>query len=164
MHGCPLSSGRSWVCPSLAPCRCRAQRFVETWCFYAVLLKKWKELRLVAHRVGKFQHSEGWRTPPLAQQPLQTAQPVHQMTGAGDGGPPSVVEAQGGGPSRSRARDWGEDPCSAFDKPRGDAKNPRFSWHTLRHVYAKRNQWETDFLPLLVLTRRQRSTGKNQYW
>ena len=25
-------------------------------------------------------------------------------------------------------------------------------------------QWETDFLPLLVLTRRGRSTGKNQYW
>ena len=24
--------------------------------------------------------------------------------------------------------------------------------------------WETDFLPLLVLTRRGRSTGKNQYW
>ena len=24
--------------------------------------------------------------------------------------------------------------------------------------------WETDFLPLLVLTRQGRSTGKNQYW
>ena len=24
--------------------------------------------------------------------------------------------------------------------------------------------WETDLLPLLVLTRRGRSTGKNQYW
>ena len=25
-------------------------------------------------------------------------------------------------------------------------------------------KWETDLLPLLVLTRRGRSTGKNQYW
>ena len=24
--------------------------------------------------------------------------------------------------------------------------------------------WETDFLPLLVLTRRGRSAGKNQHW
>ena len=26
------------------------------------------------------------------------------------------------------------------------------------------SEWETDFLPVLVLTRRRRSTGKNQYW
>ena len=37
-----------------------------------------------------------------------------------------------------------------------------------RHVFAPKwilpTKWETDFLPLLVLTCRRRSTGKNQYW
>ena len=31
-------------------------------------------------------------------------------------------------------------------------------------VMSRLHRWETDFLPLLVLARRGRSTGKNQYW
>ena len=35
-------------------------------------------------------------------------------------------------------------------------------WSDSRHAWCC--SWETDFLPLLVLTRRGRSTSKNQYW
>ena len=32
------------------------------------------------------------------------------------------------------------------------------------HIESNKKEWETGFLPLLVLTRQGRSTGKNQHW
>ena len=49
-----------------------------------------------------------------------------------------------------------------------DMRNPNdtleVSVRLWRNGSAQHLFWETDFLPLLVLTRRGRSTGKNQYW
>ena len=44
----------------------------------------------------------------------------------------------------------------------GESSAPKFQGYGFSG--ANGHKWETDFLPLLVLTRRGRSTGKNQYW
>ena len=52
--------------------------------------------------------------------------------------------------------------CSNHN-PSGSDPESWFREH-IRPNLSGHHSWETDFLPLLVLTRRGRSTGKSQYW
>ena len=52
-------------------------------------------------------------------------------------------------------------PCAVIHLSHTDLGRRDPSPNLIRNA---RTSWETDFLPLLVLTRRGRSTGKNEYW